>query len=262
MDRQNSASGHSNLICSEQILLSVLTRVGTQDARSLARACCTCRAFNEVGSDKSLWRKLCQLHFPNYPVESPDTALVEYVGGHKQLHSIPVLCEVQFSFSKTVAAVFDPPCLTAFLIERTDLPEGSTARMFAWGFIEEEHLKVPKADEHLISEWGLTRSAMWGDLLHFDQIRSTPPVFNLKGFQPPEDDYEITCSPQAWQDGIKDAQIPLKLTCTLNLKPGLRRDPNLSGRNISFCLFEPEQVELRLFPLHADGKGTFRQLGK
>jgi hypothetical protein len=206
------------------------------------------------------------MHFPNYPVESQlDTALVEYVGGHKQLHSIPVLCEVQFSFSKTVAAVFDPPCLTAFLIERTDLPEGNTARMFAWGFIEAEHLKkAPKAEEHLFSDWEVARSGFRGDFLQRIQQITSSSVFNLKGFCPSEDDYEITCSPQAWKDGIKDAQMPLKLTCTLNLKPGLRHvfDCSETLHTSEFCLFDPKQVELRLFLLHADGKGTFRQLGK
>lgn len=69
-----------DVVCSEQVLLPVFlaltSRRNTQtleyrleaaantDAGTIARACCTCRAFREVGSSNAIWKELFKRVFP------------------------------------------------------------------------------------------------------------------------------------------------------------------------------------------------------
>lgn len=81
------------LICWEQIVVPVLTSLGHQDTRALARACCACRAFNAVGSAGPLWKELCRARWPEVPLEGL-AALIDFLGGWKKLYAIPRYLEV------------------------------------------------------------------------------------------------------------------------------------------------------------------------
>jgi hypothetical protein len=50
-----------HVVCSEQVLLPVflaLARDFSTDARQIAQACCTCKAFRDVGSADVVWKEL------------------------------------------------------------------------------------------------------------------------------------------------------------------------------------------------------------
>lgn len=73
------------MILSEQILFPVLLTLGLQDCLSLARACCACKAFNEIGSENLIWKAVCEKEWPELGIESIKP-LVEVLGGHKKLY--------------------------------------------------------------------------------------------------------------------------------------------------------------------------------
>lgn len=50
-----------HVVCSEQVLLPVflsLARESSAGAKQIAQACCTCKAFRDVGSSDVIWKKL------------------------------------------------------------------------------------------------------------------------------------------------------------------------------------------------------------
>jgi hypothetical protein len=96
------------MILSEQILFPVLLTLGLQDCFSLARACCACKTFNEIGSENLIWRAVCEKEWPELGIESIEP-LVEVLGGHKKLYW---LLQDRHSSFLSAAPVYKPSSWT------------------------------------------------------------------------------------------------------------------------------------------------------
>eukprot|EP00249_Psilotum_nudum_P009216 c21786_g1_i1 orf=155-1084(+) len=62
------------------------------DGKSLARACCVCRRWQEVASQNTLWKDLCVMKWPSLESESGQL-VVEGAGGFRRLYSLR--CQAQ-----------------------------------------------------------------------------------------------------------------------------------------------------------------------
>lgn len=155
--------GHAELaalaeasILSEPILLPLLRWLGEHDVRARGRACCVCRTLNELGSEESLWRYVCELSWPEVPFEDL-AALAERRGGYRRMASQPkVLAPEIFVCAAEVAAAL-PPSNLGLLVEEMDGP--NAGRFVGWGLVSQAQIEAavasPQELGRLASKWTL-----------------------------------------------------------------------------------------------------------
>lgn len=222
-----NAGSQGSPICSESILLPLFSRMGKQDARALARACCVCRSFNQFGSEGSLWKAICQGRWPDVPFDSL-TRMVERLGGYKKIYSQRqnFLRVRSFGCSEEIAALL-PISGTGFFLKEEGEAGAATGR--CWGFVSEAQIRSavesPSTHQELRAKWTSHDHRYNHPLAGLWIVKTSPVVFKLKlqlrnGGR--EVRYELTSSLQDWAEALETERMPSRMPCLSSSKMRIR----------------------------------------
>ncbi|GAQ81668.1 hypothetical protein KFL_000870030 [Klebsormidium nitens] len=239
------------IICSEQILVPVITSLGHKDARALARACCLCRAFNAAGSAGPLWKEICRARWPDIPLEGLAT-LVTFVGGFKKLYAVPRYLEVvSFKCTKEVQAILPGRGAglgifikrVPFLLSLNKLSPGLIlapaakpfdVAEFGWGVVSEDQVQKNAAKP------GVGKELYPFHMREFIEGFGTVWDLNMEVKRSVLSGYEITRGVTSHFDRATkhSSEVPFKLPgCEIHRKPKRRQG------------FAGEEAELYVFPI-------------